>query len=75
MAIPSVDGHLVWSPDSKRILFAQKERQCFLQGDFESLAVLDVEAGKPSIISSSHCMVTDSQLGWIDTEMFGRKFL
>jgi Tol biopolymer transport system component len=63
----SVDGHLVWSPDSKRILFAQQELRCFpMRSDFESLAVLDVEAGKTRVISSSHCMVTNSQIGWID---------
>ena len=63
----SVDGHLVWSPDSKRILFAQQELRCFpMQDDYESLAVLDIEAGKKWVISSSHCMVTNSQIGWID---------
>jgi len=63
----SVDGHLVWSPDSKRILFAQQELRCFpMEGDLESLAVLDVEAGKKWVISSSHCMVTNSRVGWVD---------
>lgn len=65
----SVDGHLVWAPDSNRILFAQTERRCFPQGDFESLAVLDVETGKTGIIPSSHCMVTNSQIGWIDMDV------
>lgn len=62
----SVDGHLVWSPDSKRILFVRKERRCFLQDDFESIAMLDIETGKKGVISSSHCAVTNSQIGWID---------
>jgi hypothetical protein len=60
----SVDGHLVWSPDSKRILFAQQEDGC--QGDFESLAVLNIENGKEWVISSSHCMVINSRIGWVD---------
>jgi hypothetical protein len=64
----SVDGHLVWSPDSKRILFVQKELRCFLRGDYESIALLDIETGKKSVISSSHCAVTNSQMGWIDVE-------
>lgn len=62
----SVDGHLVWSPDSKRILFVQKELRCFLQDDYESIAVLDIETGKKWVISSSHCEVTNSRMGWID---------
>jgi hypothetical protein len=37
-----------------------------LQDDFESIAVLDIETGKKWVISSSHCMVTNSQIGWID---------
>jgi hypothetical protein len=61
----SVDGHLVWRPDSKCILFVQRERRC--PDDFESLAVLDIEAGKKWVVSSSHCMVTNSQIGWIDS--------
>jgi hypothetical protein len=65
----SVDGHLVWSPDSKRILFAQQELRCLLQDDFESIAVLDIETGKKWVISSSHCMVTNSQIGWVDVGM------
>jgi hypothetical protein len=59
----SIDGHLVWSPSSKRILFAQQER---CQDDLESLAVLDIETGRRWVISSSHCMITNSQMGWID---------
>ena len=61
---PSVDGHLIWSPDSNRILFAQAERGC--EDDFESLAVLNVETGNEWVIPSSHCMVTNSRIGWID---------
>jgi hypothetical protein len=62
--VPSVDGHLIWSPDSNRILFAQAERGC--EDDFESLAVLNVESGNEWVIPSSHCMVTNSRIGWID---------
>lgn len=62
----SVDGHLVWSPDSKRILFVQQELRCSLQDDFESIAVLDIDTGKKWVISSSRCMVTNSRIGWID---------
>jgi len=65
----SIDGHLVWSPDSTRILFVQEELGCLLQDDFESIAVLDIETGKKWVISSSHCMVTNSQIGWVDAGM------
>jgi hypothetical protein len=61
---PSVDGHLVWSPDSTRLLFVQQAAGC--QDDFESLALLDIETGKERMIPSSHCMVTSSRIGWID---------
>ena len=63
-----VDGNLVWSPDSKRLLFAKSERRCFLSGDAESLASVDVESGRRETIQSSHCMVTKSSVGWIDPE-------
>jgi hypothetical protein len=63
-----VDDHLVWSPDSKRLLFAKQERRCFLLGDFENLEVVDVETGKRHAIQSAHCAVTSSAVGWIDPE-------
>lgn len=66
----SIDGHLVWSPESRRILFAQQEPRCLLSDDSESLAVLDVDAGNKWVISSSHCMVTNSQIGWVDMSVF-----
>jgi WD40 repeat protein len=63
-----VDGHLIWSPDSKRLLFVKSERRCFLLGDAESLATVDVESGRRETIRSSHCMVIKSSVGWIDPE-------
>lgn len=62
--VSSVHGYLVWAPDSKRILFPQQQRGC--EDDFESLAILDVVSGSEWVISSSHCMITGSQIGWID---------
>jgi hypothetical protein len=41
-----------------------------LQGDFESIAVLNIETGKKWVISSSHCMVNDSRIGGVDVGMF-----
>jgi len=62
---PAIDGHLVWSPDSKRVPFVQREHGC--QDAFESLAALDIDTGREAIISSSHCMVISSRIGWVDT--------
>jgi len=63
-----VDDHLVWSPDSKRLLFAKQELRCSLLGDAESLEVVDVETGKRHAIKSAHCAVTSSAVGWMDAE-------
>jgi len=63
-----VNDRLIWSPDSKRLLFAVRDRRCFLQDDLESLAVVDVETGKRQIIESSRCMVTSSAVGWVDPQ-------
>ena len=63
-----VDDHLVWSPDSKRLLFAKQEPRCFLMVDAESLEVVDVETGKRHAIASAHCAVSRSTVGWIDPE-------
>ena len=63
-----VDDHLVWSPDSKRLLFVKQELRCFLMVYAESLEVVDVETGKRHAISSAHCAVSRSTVGWIDPE-------
>lgn len=60
-----VNDDLVWSPDSRYLLFVQKERGCL--DDAEGLAMVDVETGKRSVIESSHCSVTSSAVGWIDS--------
>ena len=62
-----VNGSLTWSPDSRYILFVEKERRCFSRGDAESLAIVDVETGTRSVVGSSRCSVTSSAVGWIDT--------
>jgi WD40 repeat protein len=61
-----VDGHLVWSPDSKHLLFVEREPRC--SDDFETLATVDVESGGRETIQSSHCMVTSSNVGWVQSE-------
>jgi hypothetical protein len=68
-----VDDNLVWSPDSKQLLFATQERRCsflFLSKgvDSESLEIVNVETGKRHAIPSAHCAVTSSAVGWIDSE-------
>ncbi len=68
-----VDDHLVWSPDSKRLLFVKRDARCsflylFQVDDSESLEVVDVETGKRHAIQSGHCAVTRSAVGWIDSE-------
>ena len=63
-----VDGHLVWSPDSKRLLFTEQDQQCRPLGDFETLATIDVETGRRAAIASSQCMVTSSAVGWVDPQ-------
>jgi hypothetical protein len=66
-----VNNHLIWSPDSKHLLFVKQELRCnfpfFLpSGDSESLQVVDVETGKRRAIRSGHCAVTSSAVGWVD---------
>jgi WD40 repeat protein len=61
-----VNDILIWSPDSKQLLFAKQERRC--SDDFESLEVLAVETGKRHAIQSAHCAVTSSAVGWINPE-------
>lgn len=63
-----VDGHLIWSPDSKHLLFTKSELRCAFTESFESLATVDVETGKRSVIKNSHCMVSSSNVGWIDPD-------
>jgi WD40 repeat protein len=68
-----VDDHLIWSPDSKRLLFVKQENRCrflflFQVDDSESIEVVDVETGKRHLIQSAHCAVTSSAVGWIDSE-------
>jgi len=67
-----VDNHLIWSPDSKRLLFVKQERRCnflfFAGDDSESLEVVDVETGKRYAVPSAHCAVSSSTVGWIDPE-------
>lgn len=69
----SVDDHLVWSPDSTRLLFVTRDAGCsflhlFQVDDSESLEVVDVGTGKRHAIQSGHCAVTRSAVGWIDSE-------
>ncbi len=66
-----VNNRLIWSPDSKHLLFVKQELRCsfpFLlpSGDSESLEVVDVETGKRHGIPSGHCAVTSSAVGWVD---------
>jgi WD40 repeat protein len=68
-----VDGHLIWSPDSKRLLFVKQESRCrflylFQVDDSESIEVVDVETGKRQAIPSAHCAVSKSALGWVDAQ-------
>ena len=64
-----VNDILVWSLDSKRLLFAKREWRCFLLDDFESLVALAVETGKRRMIGTARCRVTSSGGGWIDLEV------
>lgn len=68
-----VNNHLIWSPDSKRLLFVKQEQRCnflllFQVDDSESLEVVDVETGKRYPIQSAHCAVSSSTVGWIDAK-------
>lgn len=68
-----VDDHIVWSPDSKRLLFVKRDTRCFFLhlfpvDDSESLEVVDAETSKRHTIQSGHCTVTRSAVGWIDSE-------
>jgi WD40-like Beta Propeller Repeat len=66
-----VDNHLIWSPDSKHLLFVKQEQRCnflflFQVDDSESLEIVDVETGRRRAIPSGHCAVTSSAVGWVD---------
>jgi len=67
-----VDDHLIWSPDSKRLLFVKQESRCrilhLFPVDEESIEVVDVETGKRQAIPSAHCAVYSSAIGWVDAE-------
>jgi WD40 repeat protein len=68
-----VDDHLIWSPDSKRLLFVKQENRCrflflFQVDDSESIEVVDVETDTRQAIPSAHCAVTSSRVGWVDAE-------
>jgi hypothetical protein len=62
------DNHLVWSPDSRHLLFVLRGTKCGRLPDAETLAVIDIETGERKIVSSSRCAVTSSQIGWIDSQ-------
>ena len=73
LGMAGIDNRLIWSPDSKLLLFAKREMRCsflhlFQVDDAESLKVVDVETGKRNTIQSARCAVTSSAVGWIDQE-------
>ena len=63
------DDHLVWSPDSKRLLIRTFEAECRPTIFFGSLTSIDVETGRRRAIASSHCMVSRSTVGWVDPDV------
>jgi hypothetical protein len=66
-----VNNDLLWSPDSRLLLFAKEELCSFLffgGGDFEGLEVVDVETGKRHAVKSAHCAVGRPEVGWVDPE-------
>jgi hypothetical protein len=61
-------GLVGWSPDSTRLLVSKSQFSCLPYLYSESLAVIDLQTGKESIIKSSHCNVSGGWAGWIDPE-------
>jgi Tol biopolymer transport system component len=57
-----------WAPDATKILARKSQLSCMPYLYFESLAVIDLQTGRESIIKSSHCNVSGGFFGWIDPE-------
>jgi hypothetical protein len=55
-----------WSPDSKYLLVPKSELRCFLSLYFVSLVAVNIETGKSTKITNSHCEVISGQTGWVD---------
>jgi hypothetical protein len=60
------DAPVVWSPDSKYLLFRKSQPSCALTFYFESLESLEVQTGKRGTVKSSHCEVSADWYGWVD---------
>ncbi len=57
---------VIWSPDSKYLLYSRGQFTCAQFLYFESLEILNVETGKRIVIKSSQCNVIDGFTGWVD---------
>jgi WD40 repeat protein len=67
-----INNDLIWSPDSRLLLFATQEGRCsflFFGDDSDSLEVVDVETGKRHAVKSAHCAVGRPVVGWVDPEV------
>jgi WD40 repeat protein len=62
------EGSIEWSPDSTKLLVIRSQISCMPSLYFESLAVIDLQTGKESIIKSSHCNVSGGWVGWLDPD-------
>jgi WD40 repeat protein len=62
---PDVKG-IAWSPDSKTLLISGAPHCGF--GYFESLATLDVESGKSTVVKSARCKIAGGWVGWINAD-------
>jgi WD40 repeat protein len=57
-----------WSPDSTKLLVLKSQLSCMTSLYFESLALIDLQTRKESIIKGSHCKVSGGFVGWLDPD-------
>jgi hypothetical protein len=63
------DGPMIWSPDSKYLLFEKSQFWCWPTLYGVSLQVLNVITGKRSFIKSAHCNILGrSNIFWINRD-------
>jgi hypothetical protein len=63
------DGQPVWSPDSKWLLTTKSQFSCAWTLYGQSLQVVNVDTGKGTVLSSSHCTVLGSTPVWIARDL------
>lgn len=63
------DTEVIWSPDSRYLLYSQWEPPCPHGRDDPSLITMDIETGKRAVVKESKCNVNGSRrIGWVSLD-------